>query len=69
MELKTADYRATKEILLREDATDVVLQKLGNDTHIGYHSESHPHKYCVQIIEGYWVKKSIDKHIIILIEE
>lgn len=63
------DYRATREIVLREDATDIIFQKLGKDTHIGYQSASHPHKYCVFIVEGYWIEKERNNNVITLIEE
>ena len=59
----------TKDLILEIDAKNIVISKLGNDTHIGYDSPSHPNKYCIEVVQGHWIQKDINKNILTLIKE
>jgi hypothetical protein len=57
-----------KNVILEEDAKDIIISILGTDTHIGFNSESNPKKYCISVVQGHWKGHSIDNNIVTLIK-
>lgn len=58
----------TKDIVLREDAKDIIIEqdKKHITTAIMYISESHEHKSCVHVEQGLWELDKINNNIVTL---